>query len=390
MSLTSFRSAIIALLSAALGACGVLAPKPAPEPVALSALPGWASDDISGVADAIGQQCAKPATVSRLPDAWQRLCPEFARIAGNDDALREWLATTFVAWPLLDDAGSDRGLVTGYFEPLLTGSRKRESPAQVALYRKPEDLLTIDLAAVEPRLAGMRLRGRLEGQRVIPYWSRADIEGGKALAGQELVWVDDPVDAFFLQIQGSGRVRLRDGSVLRVGYADQNGHPYRAIGRDLVERGALKAGEVTAPAIRDWLRDNPKIAPEVMNRNASYVFFRELPAPVGAAERLGPPGSLGVPLTPLRAIAVDRRVVPLGSLVWLDTAHPVSNEPLRRLVAAQDTGGAITGRIRADLFWGFGDEAARAAGLMKHPGRMWILWPRGAVPPSAAATKAGG
>ena len=365
-------------------------PLPPPRPVEPTALPGWAADPLDGLGAAIVRQC----TLRAPPGPWPALCAEFAALPRpapdampGPAALRGWIASRFAAWPLRDAKGGTEGLVTGYYEPLLTGSRLRESASQVPLYARPPDLLTIDLAGVEPRLAGLRLRGRVQGARVVPYHSRADIETARPLAGHELLWVDDPIDAFFLEIQGSGRVRLRDGGTLRVGYADQNGHPYRAIGRSLIERGALKPGEVTAPAIRRWLREHPDQAPEVMRTNPSVVFFRELPAPPPAPPgepAAGPPGSLGVPLTPMRSLAVDRSVVPLATLVWLDTAHPLDGRPLQRAMAAQDTGGAIAGSIRADFFWGFGAEAERLAGEMRARGRLWMLWPRGETPPAFA------
>ena len=357
-------------------------------PVEPASLPGFAADPLDGLGAALVRQC----TMRTPPGPWPQLCAEFAALprpapdaVPRGDTLRGWLASRFDAWPLRDARGGFDGLVTGYYEPLLTGTRRRESARQTPLYAKPADLLTIDLAQVEPRLAGMRLRGRVQGGRVVPYHSRAEIETAMPLAGNELIWVDDPVDAFFLEIQGSGRVKLRDGSVLRVGYADQNGHPYRAIGRALVDRGALRPEEVTAPTIRRWLREHPREAAEVMRTNPSMVFFRELPAPPPAPPgepEAGPPGSLGVPLTALRSLAVDRSVVPLGTLVWLDSVHPVDGRPMQRAMAAQDTGGAITGSIRADFFWGFGPDAERAAGEMRHRGRMWMLWPRGEVPPT--------
>jgi membrane-bound lytic murein transglycosylase A len=291
-------------------------------------------------------------------------------------ALAAWLERRFLARELVD-AENPAGLVTGYYEPLLTGSLAKDRAGQVPLRGRPPDLLTIDLTAVEPRLAGMRLRGRLEGTKVVPYYSREELARAEARAASDtpvLAWADDPVDAFFLEIQGSGRLQLRDGSMMRVGYADQNGHPYRAIGKTLIDRGALSREQVTAPAIRHWLQENPAAAPGVMNTNPSLVFFRQLPPPVDPT--LGPPGSLGVPLTPLRSIAVDRSRIPLGSLVYLQTTHPVTGQPLERLMVAQDTGGAIRGTKRADLFWGFGPQAALAAGTMKAPARMWVLEPR--------------
>jgi membrane-bound lytic murein transglycosylase A len=369
-----------AIIAALLAGCTAVPPQPPLRATPPVALPGWPSDTLEGLGAALARQCAMAAP----PAPWPRLCGELRGLAPG--ALRAWIEARFDAWTLRDERGDD-GLVTGYYEPLLTGSRQRESASQVPLYLRPPDLLTIDLGSVEPRVAGLRLRGRLNGQRVVPYHDRAAVETGLHLAGQELLWVDDPVDAFFLEIQGSGRVRLRDGTEARVGYADQNGHPYRAIGRLLIERGALAQDEVTAQAIKQWLRDNPRVAPEVMCSNPSQVFFRELPAPPlspPGEPAAGPPGSLGVPLTPLRSLAVDRSRVPLGSLVFLETTHPLDGSAIRRVMAAQDTGGAIIGTVRADYFWGFGPEAEAAAGAMRARGRMWLLWPKGEVPPTLA------
>jgi membrane-bound lytic murein transglycosylase A len=208
----------------------------------------------------------------------------------------------------------------------------------------------------------------------VPYWDRAAIGRG-ALDGQRLaiLWTADPVDAFVLQIQGSGRVLLPDGQVVRVSYAGQNGRPYVPIGRVLADRGAIPLGEVTMPSIRAWLEAHPAEAAGVMDQNPSYVFFRELP---GAGPEDGPPGSLGAPLTPGRSIAVDRTFIPLGAPVWLDTTDPVTGAPLRRLMLAQDTGGAIKGPVRADIFWGWGAAAEDRAGRMKQPGTATVLLPR--------------
>jgi membrane-bound lytic murein transglycosylase A len=403
--------AIIACVMAMVMALGCTAPTPAQRPgvapqptppgipgqqaaipVSPAFLPGWAGDDLDGLSAAISRQCA----MRTPPGSWPKLCIEFnalppAKAGANGSrptplALRRWLETRFAAWPLRDASGGAEGLLTGYYEPQLTGSRKRESSQQTPLYSRPVDLLTIDLAEVDPRLAGMRLRGRLQGQRVVPFYSRADIETKGPLTGNELLWVDDRVGAFFLEIQGSGRVTLRDGATVRVVYADQNGHPYRAIGRTLIDRGALRSDEVSAPSIRSWLQANPAQAAEVMRTNPSVVFFREAPPPPTPAPgdpEAGPAGSLGVPLTALRSLAVDRSKVALGSLVWLDTTHPVDGKPMRRAMAAQDTGGAITGAIRGDVFWGYGAEAERAAGLMRSRGRMWVLWPAGEALPAS-------
>src|SRR6185436_10521576 len=204
-------------------------------------------------------------------------------------------------------------------------------------------------------------------------YDRAGIEEGRApLVGREIVWVDDPVDLFFLQVQGSGRIALDTGETMRVGYAEHNGYPYRSIGRILVERGDLALEKASMQGIKAWALANPGKLTELLNQNSRYVFFRELPA--GAA---GPPGALGVPLTPRRSIAVDPRFVPLGAPVYIATTWPLTEKPLNQLVLAQDTGSAIRGAVRADYFWGFGEDAAREAGRMKQPLRMWVLMPRG-------------
>jgi membrane-bound lytic murein transglycosylase A len=237
--------------------------------------------------------------------------------------------------------------------------------------------LVVDLSSLHPDLKNKRLRGRLEGNRVVPYLSRGDIdrEGGP-LQGDELVWVDDAVEVFFLHIQGSGQVELENGERIRVGYADQNGHPFRSLGRLLIQSGEIPAERASMQGIKDWARRNPKRAQDFLNANPSYVFFRELPR-----ELTGPLGALGVPLTPERSIAVDPRVVPLGVPVYLATTWPNTSDPLNRLMVAQDTGGAIAGAVRVDFFWGFGDAAGNLAGKMRQGGRIWVLLPKGYKPP---------
>ncbi|MFT4103304.1 MAG: MltA domain-containing protein [Burkholderiaceae bacterium] len=395
------RSAVAAALAVALaiGGCGAPAPEPsaasrtppasaprpatdertesrpsadprlAEAPIAPDSLPGWQADtQWRSLSEAIDRQCA----LKSPPVPWPSLCEDWRARRGDP---RDWIRERFVAWPLRGADDRPLGLLTGYYEPLLRGSSTRESAAQVPLYRRPADLLRIDVTDQGQRFAAgpTPLRGRLDGDRVVPYPTRAEIESSQALQGQELLWLDDPVDAFFLQIQGSGRVRLRDGRTVRVGYAEHNGQPYRAIGRVLVERGAMRAGQVDAESIKAWLRRHPDAAGEVMRSNPRYIFFRELPpAPDGA----GPPGSLGVPLTPMRSIATDPRRVPAGALMYVDSVVPGSGEPLQRLVLSQDTGAAIVGPVRADLFWGFGDEAERRASATREPLRLWLLWPR--------------
>jgi membrane-bound lytic murein transglycosylase A len=249
---------------------------------------------------------------------------------------------------------------------------------QTPLYGVPDDLLIVDLGDLYPALKGERVRGKLQGKRVVPYPDRAQLADGKALAGKELVWVDSPIDAFFLQIQGSGRVQLADGTTVRMAFADVNGQPYKSVGRHLVDKGDLTLEQSNSTNIRQWLAEHPDRQAEVLNSNPSVVFFREEKI---TDPSLGPRGALGVPLTAGRSVAIDPRMLPLGAPLFLVTADAVSGQPLRRLVVGQDTGGAIRGAIRADLFFGSGAEAGERAGRMRADGQMWLLWPRDHVPP---------
>jgi membrane-bound lytic murein transglycosylase A len=264
-------------------------------------------------------------------------------------------------------------MITGYYEPLLKGDRVRTERARFPLYAVPDDLVTVDLASVYPELKNLRLRGRLVGNKIVPYSTRKEIEApnNNGFQGKPIAWAEDAVELFFLQIQGSGRIELPDGSHLRVGYADQNGHPYQSIGKLLVERGELKLEQASMQGIKDWGAQNPDKLPDLLAANPSFVFFRELPNGLS-----GPLGALGVPLTGGRSIAIDPRFIPLGAPVFLATTQPNSPLPMNKLVMAQDTGGAIRGGVRADFFWGFGNEAGELAGRMKQRGRMWVLLPK--------------
>ncbi|MFH1603238.1 MAG: MltA domain-containing protein [Pseudomonadota bacterium] len=352
-------------------ACPVVTPPPPKaktlEAVGRADVTGWTDDDPADAWDAFLRGCARLAARS----AWREPCA-LAQQLPTGASVREFFEAHFLPYRVANADGSVQGLVTGYYEPLLRGSRNKEGPYRYPLYAAPEDLLIVDLAEINPQLKHLRLRGRLEGRRVVPYYARAEIERGlPALAGKELLWVDDPVDLFFLQIQGSGRVRLPTGELVRVGYADQNGRPYRSIGRYLVEQGELKLEQASMQGIKAWGAANPAKLEDLLNRNPSYVFFHELQHAEG-----GPPGALGVALTPERSIAVDPRYIPLGAPVFLATTWPNSAEPLQRLMLAQDTGGAIRGAVRADYFWGFGEGAGAQAGRMRQPAHMWVLLPR--------------
>jgi len=355
-------------------------------PVGFEALPGWSDDDVAAAWPAFLVGCRALSARASAQAIWQRPCAAAAQVDAVDArAVRRYLEANLSPWRVSAPDGADTGLVTGYYEPQLDGARTASAAFRVALYAPPDDLLTVDLGELYPELKDKRVRGRVDGRRVVPYWSRAEIEQGKPpLAGKALAYVAEPIDAFFLQIQGSGRVRLPDGSAMRIGYADQNGHPFRSIARVLIDRGELTLDRASKQAIEAWGRAHPDQLPALLDENPSYVFFREVPAPAPGtldAQIDGPIGALGVPLLAQRTIAVDPRMIPLGAPVFLATTYPQSPRPLARLVLAQDTGGAIRGPVRADFFWGFGDDAGREAGRMRQDGRMWLLWPRDAPPP---------
>jgi membrane-bound lytic murein transglycosylase A len=349
------------------------------EPVSWSRLPGWATDPVQEAWPAFLKSCR----ALRFRQEWSQACGAAQSVDGESPrAVRDFFDRFFQPYAVVKHTGALReetGLITGYYEPLLNGARAPSSRFRAPLYAPPADLLTIDLTSLYPELKGKRLRGRVVGNRVVPYFERSELQANGLLAGREIVWVDDALDAFLLQIQGSGRVQLTNGDTIRLQYADQNGHPYNSIGRYLVDKGELTTEGATMPGIRQWLADNPARLQEVLNANPSFVFFNE--------EKLedptqGPKGAQGVPLTSQRSIAVDPASVPLGAPVFLDTTYPATDRPLQRLVIAQDTGGAIRGAVRADFFWGFGHAAGEQAGRMRQTLRMWMLWPKGAPLPT--------
>ncbi len=350
-------------------------------PVPFSSLPGWKSADLRPFLVSFRRSCARfgkgddnallGSYGGRTGD-WRGVCAALPDPADSDNAaIRRYVETMFRAFSLR--VAGEEARFTGYYDPELKGALAPGGVYRHPLWGRPGDLVEVDLSRFGIA-GGGRLAGRVEGGRLVPYFTREEIGNG-ALRGRArpVAYVADPVDAFFLQIQGSGRIRLEDGRVLRVGYAGKNGHPYRAIGRDLIAMGAVARKDMSMQAIRDWLRRHPQKAAAVMNRNRSYVFFRRL-------EGDGPIGSQGVVLTPRASIAVDRRWHGLGLPFWIDVAAGddlASGRDWRRsLMVAQDTGGAIRGPLRVDIFFGSGDEARRIAGRLNARGRLWVLLPR--------------
>jgi len=378
------RFSLFALLLM-LFACAELAPeKPKKEdPFFLRAtvferLPGWNADAQSAALVPLQKSCARilkkdaakvfgPTDIAGIYADWQAVCQKLPEGA-DDAAARRYFAENFTPYEIWDAEDRD-GLFTGYYEPLLNGSLEKKAPYLYPLYERPDDLISVNLGDFREDLKGETVMGRVVKDRLVPYYTRGEIEKGALEQQKKVVWVDSAVDAFFLHIQGSGQVKMESGEVLRVGYAAANGRAYTAIGKSLLEMGALQKGNVSMQSIRQWLADNPEKAAEVMDLNASYVFFKKLDGD-------GPLGAEGVPLTPLRSLAVDRKKFPYGAPVYIDAAAPEGDGKLRQLMIAQDTGGAIRGAVRGDFFWGAGEMAAHNAGVMKSAGQAYILLPK--------------
>jgi membrane-bound lytic murein transglycosylase A len=362
--------------------CSTMSATAAPtlEETDFRAIAGWAEADHAAALatfkrscaeiEATGHAFARKVAYGGTKRDWLTICN---RLKTAKDA-RQFFEAAFT--PLIvRDPERPQGLFTGYYEPEAEGSLKPGGAYKVPLYAKPADLVAFD-AKTAKRLGvayGRQIEGKAEA-----YLTRAEIEKG-ALEGQglELVWLKDWADAFFMQVQGSGRVRLADGRVLRLGYAAKTGLPYTAIGAILVERGVLTRETASMQTIRAWMRENPKDARALMWENKSFVFFRKVEA---GDPKLGPPGAQKVALTPLHSLAIDRSLWMFGTPVWLDTQVPKGETgtlvPFRTLLVAQDTGSAIKGHARGDVFWGAGEDAALTAGQMKSPGLMIVLLPK--------------
>jgi membrane-bound lytic murein transglycosylase A len=323
-------------------------------PVEWAELPGWQADRLSELWPALLRGCERPTP------GWGAVCAQAqgAALAPGDAAVRAWLQLRLRPYRVETLNGASGGLVTGYVEASLRASRIERGDYRAPLYTPPADLATRK-----------------------PYWTRQQIDtlpaARAALRGRQLGYVRDPLDALYLHIQGSGRVHITesDGSSrsVRLAFAGHNDQPYRSVANWLIAQNEMTAAQASWPAIKAWAKLNPQRVNELLWTNPRYVFFREEPL---ADPLVGPKGAQGVALTPGRSIAVDPLSVPYGTPVWLDTTAPLTSTPLRRAVMAQDTGSAITGAVRADYFWGWGEDAEAQAGRMKQPLRMWALWPR--------------
>ena len=320
-------------------------------------LPNWEKENFQEALAAFVNSCKTKKT--------QKLYSDLCHRAQESNDAKAFLEKEFMPYQINTKDGSKTGLLTGYYEPQLKGSLTKTKVYKYPIYKTPEDLITVDLTAVYPELKKYRLRGKLVGNKLVPYPARKNMT---PLNGslEVICYVDSQVELFFLEIQGSGRVLLENKEILYIGYDNQNGHPYRAIGKYLVKINEIKMEDVSLQSIKAWLDKNPSRIEEVLNYNDSVVYFSERKRPAS--------GALGIELTPKRSIAIDRSFIPLGSLLYLSA--DVDENKFTNLVVAQDTGGAIKGAVRADLFLGHGEDAMQTAGKLKSDLQLWILLPK--------------
>ena len=395
----SLAPAALITLGLGLAGCALQPPPGQPaslalEPVALESLPGFQGNQLEAGFIAFQESCAELLTLPAdqhlggtglarslggTAGQWTNACTAARAVSPADSAaIRTFLATYLVAYRISAN-GDSTVQFSGYFEPEVDGSLRETPHDDTPLYARPRDLVQADLSRFSPALSGHLIAGRVQDGHLVPYFTRAEITAG-ALQGKhlEIAWLADPVDAFVLDIEGAGRIRLPNGELVRLGYDGENGQPYVPIGRILADRGDIPKNAITLGAIVAWLKSHPDQAQMVMDQNPSYVFLRVLD---GIPPDLGPPGALGVPLAPGRALAVDRNYIPLGAPIWTATTRPEGNQPLQQLMVAEDIGGALATPLRADIFFGSGPAAATEAGAMDQPGQAYLLLPR---PPAQA------
>jgi membrane-bound lytic murein transglycosylase A len=327
------------------------------QPTTYDALPAFYDENFDEILDHFRKNCQSKKVFAIYLD----LCNEAQRA---DDA-KEFITDNFEPYRILSNKEENRGTLTGYYEAKINASYTKNERYRYPIYATPKDLVTVDLSRIYPELKHYRLRGRLLGNRVVPYYTRGEAKGSD-LNATVLCYCDSPVDKFFLEVQGSGVAKFDDNSSIYLGYDNQNGHKYRSIGRYLVKRGDLKLEEVSLQSIKKWLEEHPEDIDEVLNYNDSMVFFSK--------REQGATGALGVELTPMRSVAVDRKYIGLGSMLYLSA--DLKDRSINRVVFAEDTGGAIKGSVRADLFVGSTDAALELAGKLNAPLTLWLFLPK--------------
>lgn len=373
--------------------------------VSFAQLPQWHSQPFAGSLAAFKNSCLKLS----VQTAWQNVCAQAARVPNHHAAAKSFFEQYFTPWQVSQN-GQVGGTITGYYEPVLEGDVRPTAQARFPIYGIPRDLVSVPLppnlrqsnATVRIAQTGIHsgeirnngpyvarlaqfaktanttaLKGRLVGNQFVPYYTRAQINAG-AVNHQAAIlgYANDPVELFFLQIQGSGRLKTPDGRYIRLGFAENNGHTYASIGRYMAERGHLPLSQTSMQNIKTYLAANPQHLAEVLGQNPRYIFFR----PLNGSDREGPIGALGVPLTGEFSGAVDKQHITLGAPLFVATTHPDTRQGLNRLIVAQDTGAAIKGAVRVDYFWGYGHAAGQTAGKQKYTGYVWQLLPHGVLP----------
>ncbi|WP_373004265.1 murein transglycosylase A [Sulfurimonas sp.] len=320
-------------------------------------LPNWKSENYEEAINSFVNSCQS----SKTKKIYSELCLKAEQVQD----FKVFLESEFNVYSIASSDARDEGLLTGYYEPSLKGSLVKKEPYIYPIYNEPKDLVSVDLISIYPDLKNYRLRGRVEGKKLVPYYTRAQTKEGM-IDAEVICYTDSKVDLFFLEVQGSGRVNLDTGETLFIGFANQNGHKYSSIGKYLINMGEIAKEDISLQSIRSWFKENPQRVDEVLHHNESVVFFQERDHAAS--------GSLGVVLTPERSVAVDRNFIPLGSMLFLDAK--INNQNVSRVVMAEDTGGAIKGSLRADMFFGSSNEAQMSAGRLKSPLKLWILLPK--------------
>lgn len=328
--------------------------------VSFDDLKDFQNDNLEKALEVFRKACNK----SEKKELFGKVCQK-AKTTQNP---QEFFTTNFTPYKLYNNDGTDKGIITGYYEPLLYGSYTKDERFKYPIYKVPDDLIIVDLKSVYPKLKNYTLRGKIEGNRLVPYEDRELIENEKE--DNALLYVDNKIDLYFLHIQGSGKIELPNGDIINIGYANQNGRRYKSIGKYMVKMGYIGSKtnySASLQGMKKWFNDNPQKVDEILNHNPSYVFFEK--------RKRGATGSLGVELVAKRNLAVDTRYIKLGMPVFINTKNPITNKEINQLMVAADTGGAIKGEIRADFFWGFSKEAEKFAGAMKEKGELYILVP---------------
>ena len=327
------------------------------EPVSVNEIDGFFDDDLNYALEVFKKDCKKAVIYEQFTKVCQK--------AESETNGKKFFTSNFQAYKLYDSNSNDEGTITGYYEPLLYGSLKKTARYKYPVYKIPKDLIVSD----DPSLKGSKSRGKMLNGKIVPYDSRVEIENNPNNPNFEAIaYVDDKVDLFFLQIQGSGKIQLEDGRLINVAYAEQNGRSYASIGSYMFSKGYLTKEDLSVQGMKKWFNENPSKVDDILNLNESYVFFR--------VSNQNATGALNTVLTPKRNLAVDKSVIALGTPVFMSTKDPLTKKPIKQLMVAADVGGAIKGEIRADFFWGFGPQAFEYAGRMKERGKMYVLLPK--------------